>query len=414
MFPGEVEDGRVWTYDHEADAYYYHRFYPFQPDLNLANPAVREEIYKIAKFWLELGVAGFRVDAATLMIQSKHPDAEAPDDPHDVLRDLKRHVVERRSDGVLLAEADDEPRELRSYFGDGDEMDLLMNFQLNAHLVAALATESVSPLLEGLERTPYAPSGSWANFLRNYDELNLGSLDESTREEVFERFAPEGDMRIYGRGIRRRLAPMLDGDPKRIELAFSLLFSMPGTPLFLYGDEIGMGENLSLPGRRSVRTPMQWDDRPNGGFSTAPAGDLVTPVVDEGPFGFDRLNVAAQRADPDSLLNWTERLVATRRAAHEIGTNPCEPIETGTASVFAHRYRGDERTIAFVHNLADEPASVSVALEPERADSVQHVFGAGECTPRGDTTAVDLDPYGFVWFEIHRDDAVEGDGDETG
>jgi len=401
MFPGEVEDGRVWTYDPEAGAYYYHRFYSFQPDLNLANPQVREEIYKIMKFWLELGVAGFRVDAAHLMVQPKHPGCDPSEDHHDVLKGLKRQLVKRRSDGILLAEADDEPQELQSYFGD-DEMDLLLNFQLNAHIIASLATEEVAPLVEGLERTPYTPSGTWANFLRNFDELNLRSLASEIREEVFDLFAPEGNMRIYGRGIRRRLAPMLDGNPKRIKLAFSLLFSLPGIPLLLYGDEIGMGEDLSLPGRRSIRTPMQWDERENAGFSTAPADELVTPVVDSGEFGYDRVNVAAQRANPESLLNWIERLVSTRRETHEIGNGPCEIVEVSESSIFCHRYSGEERSILFAHNLAGRASSVTVFLENGGADSVYAILGDPDIDRKDDRTLeVDLHPYGFAWFEVH-------------
>ncbi|MGQ4554869.1 alpha-amylase family glycosyl hydrolase [Halobellus sp. GM3] len=404
VFPGEVTDSRVWTYDHEAGAYYYHRFYPFQPDLNLTNPAVRDEIYKILKFWLELGVSGFRVDAATLMIQPKHPETDELDDPHGLLRSLKRHVLERRGDGVLLAEADDEPHRLRSYFGDDDggEMDLLMNFQLNAHLVAALATERADPLIDCLERLPDPPHGTWTNFLRNYDELNLGALSEPLRERVFERFAPESGMRIYGRGIRRRLAPMLGGDTDRLKLAFSLLFSMPGMPLVLYGDEIGMGEDLSLPGRRSVRTPMQWDERPNAGFSTARPDDLVTPVVRGGEFGYDRVNVAAQRADPESLLNWMERLIATRKETREIGNRPYETVGTDDTGTFAHRFAGEERTVAFVHNLTEASRAVSVDLDAGPGGHVQPVLGSPTYRrEREGTYEMDLDPYEYAWFEVH-------------
>jgi len=401
VFPGEVEDGRVWTYDHEAEAYYYHRFYPFQPDLNLANSAVRSEIYKILKFWLELGVAGFRVDAAGLMTQPKHPDVDAVDDPHELFRSFKRHVVERRGDAILLAEADDEPERLGSYFGEGgDEMDLLMNFQLNAHLVAALATEREAPLIEGLERLPQPSRGGWANFLRNYDELNLGSLSEDLRTAVFERFAPEADMRIYGRGIRRRLAPMLDGDPRRLELAFSLLFSLPGTPLVLYGDEINMGEDRSLPGRRSVRTPMQWSDEANAGFSDAPPEDLSAPVISGGEFGYERVNVAAQRADPSSLLNWMSRLISTRREIHEIGAGPCEIVESDSPSAFTHRYAGDARTVWFAHNLTDEAQSVAVDPDDGRAGPDRSLLGDPNLNAGADgTVEVALDPYGYGWFE---------------
>jgi len=411
VFPGEVEDERVWTYDDEAEAYYYHRFYPFQPELNLRNPAVREEIGKIATFWLKLGVSGFRVDAATLMIQPKHPDDDPATDPYDLFRRLKRVVTDHREDAVLLGEADDEPHRLNSYFAGGEAMDLLMNFQLNAHLVAALATERSAPLVEGLDRVRYSPSGTWANFLRNYDELNLSSLEGSVQETVFERFAPSEGMRIYGRGIRRRLAPMLEGDPRRLRNAYSLLFSLPGSPILLYGDEIGMGEDLSLPGRQAVRTPMQWDDGPNAGFSPADTDDLVVDVIDEGPFGYGTVNVAAQRGDPDSLFEWMRRLVTARHDAPEIGDNPCEVVETSERGVFVHRYVGAERTMGFAHNLTDRSVSVSVALGWDAADRLRTVFGEADVESLDEGRhGLGLDPYGYAWFEVERRTEADADG----
>ncbi len=402
VFPGEVEDSRVWTYDSEADAYYYHRFYPFQPDLNTANPAVREEIYKIMKFWLQLGVDGFRVDAATLMIEPKHPDAEESDDPHELLRSLKRHAVTKRGGAVLLAEADDDPEELQAYAGE-DEIDLLMNFVLNAHLIAALATEQADPLAEGLDRLSGLATGHWANFLRNYDELNIGRLAPELQEEVFDIFAPDPDMRIYGRGIRRRLAPMLDGDRDRIELAFSLLFSIPGTPMILYGDEIGMGEELSLPGRMPVRTPMQWSDERNGGFSTAPEDELVMPVVSGEQFGYEQVNVAAQRSNGESLLNWIQRLISTRRESHEIGCGEVHVLETGTESVFAHRCARDGRAVVCAHNLGSDPAKVELNTDLSPSSSMYQLLG--NCTNVERTAGnveLSLDGYEFAWFQIHE------------
>jgi maltose alpha-D-glucosyltransferase/alpha-amylase len=354
-------------------------------------------------FWLKLGVAGFRVDAATLMIQNKDPEVPKMDDPHAILREMKRVAVRHRGDAILLAEADDDPAELAIYFGtDGDEMDLLLNFVLNAHLMHALAVERAGPVVDGLDRLPDPPKhGRWANFLRNYDELNIGRLRDEDRLEVFKRFAPEEGMRIYGRGIRRRLAPILDGDRSRIELALSLLFSMPGVPLVVYGDEIGMGDHLSLPGRTAVRTPMQWSDERNAGFSTAPTESLVRPVVDDGEFDYRRVNVAAQRANPESLLNWTERLIATRHECPEVGTHDYEVLDTADESVLAMRYPGDGGAVVVVHNLASEAKTVEVDTGPTSRRSVNHLVGDAELVGNG-VGEIALDGYDCGWYRIGR------------
>ncbi|WP_435344553.1 alpha-amylase family protein [Haloarchaeobius sp. HRN-SO-5] len=402
VFPGEVEDSRVWTYDSAAGAYYYHRFYPFQPDLNLSNPDVRDEIRQIMNFWLKLGVDGFRVDAATLMIQSKRPGAESVENSHELLRTLKRQALTQQQDAVFLAEADDDPSELRTYAGR-DEMDLLLNFVLNAHLVAALATEEAAHLADGLERLPDLEAGNWANFLRNYDELNLGRLPSDLKEEVFEQFAPEPTMRIYGRGIRRRLAPMLDGDADRIKLAFSLLFSMPGTPLLLYGDEIGMGEQPKLPGRQAVRTPMQWSDEPNAGFSSTTEAALVAPLVSDEQFAPEQVNVASQLADPNSLLNWMQRLVSTRREHHEIGHGSCHVVAVDDPGVFVHRFDLEDRGLLCVHNLADEPSTVEIDAGLAPSDAMHEILGQAEFDRDEDgTVSVVLDGYGLGWFHVHE------------
>ena len=419
VFPGEPGGGRVWTYDTEAGAYYYHRFYEFQPDLNLQNPAVREELEKIMGFWLRLGVSGFRIDAATLMIEEKRPGNGQPEDPHELLRGLRAHAKAHDGDVVLLAEADDDPARLGEYFArdeyghdergaaGGGGVDLLLNFYLDAHLFLALAAERGEPIERALSTIPPAPSGrAWANFLRNYDELNLGRLPAAEREQVFERFAPEAHMRIYGRGIRRRLAPMLDGDRRRVELALSLLFSMPGTPLLVYGDEIGMGEDLSLPGRASVRTPMQWSAGRNAGFSTAPPVKLVRPVVSEGRFSHDRVNVADGWADPDSLLNFVEHMIGTRHETPEIGTVVPEVVDVDSARVLAHRYDRAGETVAMAHNFSPDPATVSLGLGGADADDAAgadggptaDLLGEGDLRRIDGGVEVDLGPYGYRWF----------------
>ncbi|WP_458207887.1 alpha-amylase family protein [Haladaptatus sp. NG-SE-30] len=393
IFPGEED--HVWSYDEQADAYYYHRFYNFQPDLNVANPAVREEVKKILGFWLELGVAGFRIDAAGLLTQTKGMEEGHLDDPHGFLREMREFVSKRRSDAVLLAEADRPPAELGEYFGDSDEMHLLLNFQLNAHLVLALARGESAPLSSVLEKLPDPPDGAgWANFLRNLDELNIGALTEAEQVDVYEACGPDEDMRIYDRGIRRRLAPILDGDRDRIELAYSLLFSLPGTPIVVYGDEIGMGEDLDQPGRFAVRTPMQWSDEQNAGFSTADPDDLVRPLVSDEEFGPEAVNVADQRADPDSMLNWTSRLIRTHDEFPELARGDCTLLDTNHPAMFAHASSLDGDTLVAVHNLGDETATDTLSLN---ADPIP-VFGDARFGVDGDDLHVSLSPYGYCWF----------------
>ncbi|WP_254535635.1 alpha-amylase family protein [Halomarina litorea] len=430
VFPGEVEDDRVWTYDEAADAYYFHRFYPFQPDLDLQNPDVREEIHKIVDFWLELGVDGFRIDAATLMIQQKRPGEPEMDDPHAILRELRANAARTNGEVVLLAEADDDPEDLVTYFGGhrlpgsvlegdggssdpdaaaetGEEMDLLLNFVLNAHLFGALATETATPLKRCLTDLAEATeAGQWANFLRNYDELNLGRLPPEDQRVVFDRFAPDEDMRIYGRGIRRRLAPMLDGDRDRLKQAFSLVFSMPGTPLVLYGDELGMGEALDVPGRGAVRTPMQWTDGPNAGFSSASSESLVAPVVD-GAFGPDRVNAADQWTDPDSLLRFVQELVGVRKSCPAVGSGRLTLLDTDDPATFAHRFDHEGRTVVVVHNLGADPRTVRLDLPDADGGSLRVLLGDPAIGGDGSPT-VDLDGYGFAWLRVGEDGASAG------
>src|SRR5215213_9091726 len=264
IFPGE--ETSVWTYDAIAGQYYFHRFYHFEPDLNVMCPEVQEEIERVIDYWLSFGIAGFRVDAVSHMIESPHKEDNASlvHDPHRVLRELRAYTAGRRPDAVLLGEADVEPGQLKSFFGDGDQLHMLYNFLLNNYLFLALAQQRSAPIARALRLLPpVPPSGQWVNFLRNFDELDLERLTEEERQAVYHAFAPDPEMRIFGRGIRRRLAPMLN-DPRRVLMAYSLMMSLPGSPLLMYGDEIGIGEDLSLPGRDAVRTAMQWSKHANG------------------------------------------------------------------------------------------------------------------------------------------------------
>ncbi|HEX6293261.1 MAG TPA: alpha-amylase family protein [Herpetosiphonaceae bacterium] len=400
VFPGKQD--AVWTYSEEAGAYYFHRFYEHQPDLNINNPAVRAEIFKIMGFWAELGVSGFRVDAAPFLIELKGIDDPEIDDPYLYLKEMHEFLTARRGDAILLAEANVSPDKIAAYFGDGDKMHMLFNFLVNQPLFLALAREQAAPLIKALDALPEIPTwGQWANFLRNHDELDLGRLSDAERGEVFKQFGPEEHMQLYERGIRRRLAPMLGGDQARLALAYSLLFTLPGTPVLRYGEEIGMGDDLSLEERESVRTPMQWSPEENGGFSKAPRKKLVRPVISGGSYGYQRVNVAAQSRDPRSLLNTIERMIRTRKVCPEFGWGQAQIMDTGEASVFAHRCEWDGGIVLAVHNLSSKACPVTLDLSEYEAGHLVDLLGDREYRRfDGGKHQIELEGYGYRWFRV--------------
>ncbi len=400
LFPGVQE--AVWSYDRKARAYYFHRFYKHQPDLNIANPAVREEIRKIMGFWLALGVSGFRVDAAPFLIELRGIDNPDVTDPYQYLREFRDFLSWRRGNAILLAEANVAMEKVPEYFGDGNKLHMLFNFMANQHLILALARQQALPLIEGLYKLPSIPeAGQWANFLRNHDELNLGGLSEAQRDHVFQAFAPKETMQLYDRGIRRRLAPMLKGDPRRLEQAYSLLFSLPGTPVLWCGDEIGMGEDLSLNERDSVRTPMQWSEASNGGFSTASPEDLIRPVIDKGPFQYPKVNVAAQRRDPNSLLNWIERAIRLRKEHPEFGRGDWRILDTDDPVVFAHSCQWQDRTIIAVHNLSSKSREIKLDLRDYNNQHILDLFGDCQALPiQSNAYTINLEAYGYRWLRL--------------
>jgi maltose alpha-D-glucosyltransferase / alpha-amylase len=402
VFPGEQNS--TWTWDREAKAYYFHRFYDHQAELNIANPAVRREIEKITGFWLQLGVSGFRIDALPFLIELENLTGVEGLDPHDYLRELRHHVQTLRGDVCLMAEANLPPEDVPDYFGDGDKIHMSFNFWLNQHLFLALARRDARPVRSAWEQLPPLPeSCQWNNFLRSHDELDLGRLGDAEREEVFRAFGPRADMQIYGRGLRRRLAPMLDNDRRRLELAHSLLLTLPGTPVLRYGDEIGMGDDLSLPDRESVRTPMQWDGSANGGFSPAAAERLVLPVIADGPFGYPSVNVDRQRYDAQSLLNWLERMIRRRKDCPAFGMGDCSFIDTGHPALLAQRCDHDGRAVFALHNFGARRLHFMLPVQDPDAPGglgCVHDILAG----RRDEVQVDghyrvtLPPYGYRWL----------------
>jgi trehalose synthase len=392
--PGDVvfpdQENSNWAYDRQAKQYYLHKFYSHQPDLNLSNPEVRDELAQVMAFWLQQGLSGFRVDAVPFLIEG------SLDDPHQVLRDLRAFVNRRNGEAILLGEVNLSAHEVRAFLGDdgGDELHMVLDFLGNQALYLSLARGSAAPLTKALEDFPAIPAAaSLGRFARNHDELTLDKLSADERAEVFARFGPDEDLQVYGRGLRRRLPSMLDGDERALRMVYSLVFSLPGTPVLFYGEEIGMAENLAIEGRYSVRAPMQWS--PDGGFTVS---DTPCRPMTEGEYGPSRINVAAQRRDPHSLLNWFERLIRRRRECPELGFGELTVLDTGADSVLAHRCDWEGETIVAVHELSGRP--VTARLEIEDGAALVDLFGHAE-HPLG--AALELEPYAAHWFRIRRD-----------
>jgi len=399
VFP-DAEDS-IWAKDERTGQWYLHHFYSHQPDLNLSNPAVRDEIAKITGFWLELGVDGFRVDAVPFLIEQ----TDVTLDPHEVLRDLRAFTARRRGDSMMLGEVNLPARQLCEFFGgaEADELQMCFDFPLMQAMYLGLARADSRPIRRSLARRPVvAEESQWAIFVRNHDELTLDKLSERERRDVFTAFGPEPGMQLFGRGLRRRLPPMLGGDQARVRLAYSLLFSLPGTPVLFYGEEIGMGENLDVPGRLSVRTPMQWTDGPNAGFSSARPSRLPRPIV-EGAFGALAFNVADQRRDPASLLNWFERVIRRRRETPEFGWGSVTLLETGgDHAVLAHRCDWDGNAVVAVHNLSAEPRLARIDLgSTVEGDRLVDLLANEAPRPLDEPfLQLKLDGYGFGWFRL--------------
>jgi maltose alpha-D-glucosyltransferase/alpha-amylase len=399
VFPGVQKS--TWNYDDAAKAWYFHRFYDFQPDLNTSNPEVQAEILKIMGFWLQLGVSGFRMDAVPFVISAKGPNVRRPVENYDMLRMLREFLTWREGDAIILAEANVIPHVDMNYFGtSGERLQMMFNFEVNQHLFYALASADTRPLIKALQTTkPRPATAQWAQFLRNHDELDLGRLTKKQREVVFAAFGPEPNMQLYKRGIRRRLAPMMQGDRRRLELAYSLMMTLPGTPVFRYGDEIGMGDNLDLPERNCARTPMQWSNEPQAGFTES--DQSVLPVISQGPYGFEHVNVAAQKRDPNSLMDWTERMIRMRKEVPEIGWGDFSIIPTGKPEVLAIRYDWRNNSVLFVHNLSAVPTELEFGSAAKVDGPLVNLLASDHSTPDASGKhCILLEPYGYRWFRI--------------
>ncbi len=405
VFP-DVEDS-VWELDEITGQYYLHHFYRFQPDLNVTNPKVRDEVAKIMGFWLQLGVSGFRVDAVPFLIDQsgvEKPEGSL-DNPLDFLTSLRSFLGRRSGEAIMLGEANLPRSEQLEYFGGraGNGLTMQFDFITMQHLYLSLAREDPKPLERALASRPaIAVESQWANFVRNHDELTLDKLTDDERNEVFAAFGPEPNMQVYGRGIIRRLPPMLAGDPRRIRMVYSLLFSLPGTPVLFYGEEIGMGENLNIGDRTSVRTPMQWTGDANGGFSNADAKKLAAPVT-PGSYSPEHVNVSDQRHAPQSMLHFLRLLIEQYRASPEMGWGTFEVIPQKARGVLVHSLRSTEGRMVAVHNLSSETATVSFSVPEIRDDEVLvDLLSRGTeftCDSDGSIT-IPVEAYGYRWLRV--------------
>lgn len=394
VFKGK--ESSTWKYEEHTKAFYFHRFYHFEPDLNIGNPRVREEIKHIIEYWLSFGISGFRIDAATHLFDKLNPDKGDPT-KEQVMQELHAHMKELKEDAILLAEADVTPDEIIQYVGKGNRMHLLFNFLLNNNLIYSLAIKKAGPLIERMKELPELPEGvHWVNFIRNLDELDLERLSPTEREKVMDEFAPNPMMQIYGRGIRRRIAPMLQGNIKRLKMVYSLLFALPGTPMIAYGDEIGMGDNLVYNERQCVRTPMQWNDGKNGGFSERETHEIRVGPVIQGVFSYKFVNVEKQIKDSGSLLNATKELINLRVDHKIIGQHKPAIINTGDETVLGLQYKQEQEELIMFFNLSADSRLVETKIN---FSDFAPLTEDGSYGIQENKQVLSLREFGFRWFK---------------
>jgi maltose alpha-D-glucosyltransferase/alpha-amylase len=384
-----------WSYSASTHQYYWHRFFSTQPDLNYDNPRVHEEMIKALKFWLDLGVDGFRLDAVPYLYEREGTNCENLPETHAFLKKVRKFVDENYPDRLLLAEANQWPNDLLPYFGKGDELQMCFHFPLMPRLFMALATRDKTPVVEVLNQTPVIPDDcQWATFLRNHDELTLEMVTPEEREFMWHFYAPEFRKRL-NLGIRRRLAPLLENDRARLELVHSLLFTLPGTPVLYYGDEIGMGDDISLPDRNGLRTPMQWADEVNASFSSTPTVVTYAPVIRDPVYGFQNVNVAAQQNDPDSMLHLIRKMILTRKELPMLAKGPLEWLPNTPRSALCFWRQGKGGRLLALHNLSDFPYTIVLPEGSALEDALNPDEELGEY--------VTLPPFGYRWLVEHVD-----------
>jgi maltose alpha-D-glucosyltransferase/alpha-amylase len=393
-----------WTWDPVAGAYYWHRFFSHQPDLNYANPEVREAMLNVLRFWLDLGIDGFRLDAVPYLYEREGTSCENLPETHEYLKLLRGEIDARYPDRVLLAEANQWPADVVDYFGDGDECHMAFHFPVMPRMFMALRREEAAPIYEILERTPPIPENcQWGLFLRNHDELTLEMVADDERDYMYSEYAKDPRMKL-NLGIRRRLAPLLDNGQDEIQLMHAILFSLPGSPVLYYGDEIGMGDNVYLGDRDGVRTPMQWTSDRNGGFSRADFAQLFLPPLMDPVFGFQAVNVEAHLRTPTSLLRWIQRFVSLRKEHPVFGLGSYEPIEPDNPRVFAHIRRYEEDILLCVHNLARSAQAAQLDLSEFQGLVPEEMLGRTRFPPIGKLPyLLTFGPRGFFWFQLRKD-----------
>jgi maltose alpha-D-glucosyltransferase / alpha-amylase len=396
-----------WTWDPLAGQYYWHRFFSHQPDLNYENPEVQDEMLRVLRFWLDLGIDGFRLDAVPYLYEDEGTNCENLPRTHDYLKRVREEVDASYPDRVLLAEANQWPEDVVEYFGEGDECHMAFQFPIMPRMFMSLRREDATPMYEILERTPSLPDNcQWGLFLRNHDELTLEMVTDDERDYMYAEYAKDPRMKL-NLGIRRRLAPLLDNGRDEIELMHAILFSLPGSPVLYYGDEIGMGDNVFLGDRDGVRTPMHWTGDRNGGFSTADFAQLYLPPLMDPVYGYAAVNVEAQLRTPTSLLRWLHRFVELRKQHPVFGLGTYEPLEPSNPRIFAHVRRWEEEIVLCVHNLARTAQAAELDLAEFDGLVPEEMFGQTRFPPIGELPyLLTFGARGFYWFRLAEEAAA--------
>jgi maltose alpha-D-glucosyltransferase / alpha-amylase len=394
-----------WTWDPVRGQYYWHRFFSHQPDLNFENPAVRETMLDQLRFWLDLGLDGFRLDAVPYLFEEDGTNCENLPRTHEFLKEVRATVDREYPDRVLLAEANQWPEDCVPYFGDGDECHMAFHFPVMPRMFMSVRREDATPMYEILDRTPPIPGTcQWGLFLRNHDELTLEMVTDEERDYMYKEYAKDPRMKL-NLGIRRRLAPLLDNGRPEIELMHAILFSLPGSPVLYYGDEIAMGDNVYLGDRDGVRTPMQWSSDRNGGFSKADFAQLYAPPLMDPVYGYQSVNVEAQLRTPTSLLRWLKRFIALRQEHPVFGLGSYEPLQASTSRVFAHIRRFEDDVVLCVHNLARTAQFVELDLSEFEGRRPVEMLGRTGFPRIGELPyLLTLAPRGWFWFLLEEED----------